>query len=142
MRPYQKDSFLNEASNHNQNHNPRFYNGGSYHHYFDKPPIQNDTLDRDYSQFGNPEIRQGTHAGKGPKSYRRSDASIQEEVCEEMTLHPELDATHIEVKVSKSIVTLTGTVSSRAMKRLAETCIDHVSGVLDVFNHVQVEPVV
>jgi len=33
MRPYKKDSFLNEASNQHQNQHPRFYRGGSYRHY-------------------------------------------------------------------------------------------------------------
>jgi len=142
MRPYKRDSFLNEALNRNQNQNPRFYMGGFYHHYLDKPFTQNDDLDQDYSQYGNPEIRQGSHVGKGPKNYRRSDASIQEEVCEELTIHPNLDASDIEVKVTKSIVTLSGSVPNREMKRLAETCIDHVRGVHDVFNHLQVGTVV
>lgn len=156
MRPYIKDSFLNEAFNHSQNQNPRFFRGGSYRHYFDKPSIQTEgyflgneeeDLGLSYTRFGNPELepwnqansrtRDGSHAGKGPKFYRRSDASIQEDVCEELTQHPYLDASEIEVKVEKSIVTLTGTVPNRQMKRLAETCTDHIRGVHDVLNHLQ-----
>ncbi len=46
-----------------------------------------------------------TFVGRGPRSYRRSDARIEEDVNEELTRHPDLDAGDIEVKVENGEVT-------------------------------------
>jgi hypothetical protein len=81
----------------------------------------------------------GTHWGKGPKGYKRSDDRIREEVCEALSDHGDLDASDIEVKVANGEVTLSGTVSDKRMKRLAEQAIDHVSGVDDVRNELRVK---
>jgi hypothetical protein len=79
-----------------------------------------------------------THRGKGPKNYRRSDERIHEEICERLKQHADLDASEIEVQVKSGTVTLTGTVSERAEKRMAEDAIDDISGVTDVNNQVRV----
>lgn len=81
----------------------------------------------------------GTHIGKGPKNYERSDERIQDEVSEALTLHPEIDASEIEVTVKDAIVTLSGTVESRQVKRLTEECIDSVLGVRDVHNELRID---
>jgi hypothetical protein len=74
------------------------------------------------------------HYGKGPKGYRRSSQRIYEDVGEALTLHPDVDASEIEINVDDGIVTLTGTVESRKVKRLAEMIVDNVLGVEDVVN--------
>ena len=79
-----------------------------------------------------------SHRGKGPKNYRRSDERIHEEICERLKQHADLDASEIEVQVKAGTVTLTGTVSERAEKRMAEDAIDDISGVADVNNQVRV----
>lgn len=76
----------------------------------------------------------GEHYGKGPKGYNRSDERIYEDVCEALSLHPEIDASGVEVSVQGGIVTLTGTILSRRMKKEAEHFIDTVPGVYDVVN--------
>ncbi len=78
------------------------------------------------------------HSGRGPKGYRRSDARIQEDVCELLKNDHEVDASEIEVRVQNGIVTMSGTVSDRRSKRLAEQCIEDVAGVDDVSNEVRV----
>ncbi len=75
-----------------------------------------------------------SHIGKGPKGYQRSDERITEDVSETLYRHPSVDASDIEVKVESGVVTLTGTVDDRQMKRLAEDVTDRVSGVLNVMN--------
>ena len=80
----------------------------------------------------------GTHAGKGPKGYVRSDERIREDVCERLTRHPEVDASDIEVAVSNGEVTLSGTVSERQLKRVAEDCVEVVSGVRDITNTIRI----
>lgn len=78
-----------------------------------------------------------THRGKGPKGYRRSDERIQEELNERLTDDHEIDASDIEVSVAEGIVTLSGSVSSRAEKRAAEDLAESVSGVRDVINTIR-----
>ena len=77
-------------------------------------------------------------AGRGPRNYRRSDERIQEEINEELTRHPEIDATDVEVRVDSGTVTLSGTVDSRHAKRVAEDICDAVSGVQEVENQLRV----
>jgi hypothetical protein len=76
----------------------------------------------------------GPHVGKGPKGYHRSAERIREEVIDELTGDPHVDATEIAVEVDRGEVTLTGIVDDRRTKRLAEACADRVEGVRDVHN--------
>ena len=80
------------------------------------------------------------HRGRGPRGYVRSDERIREEVNECLTADPYVDATEIDVSVAEGIVTLSGTVDNRAEKRLAEDCVDSVSGVRDVCNNLRIRP--
>lgn len=84
----------------------------------------------------------GQHSGRGPKGYRRGDERIQEDINEELTHHPEIDASDIEVKVSNGEVTLTGTDDNREAKRMAEDVAEGVSGVSDVHNQIRVQKTV
>jgi hypothetical protein len=85
------------------------------------------------------EMGRGQFAGRGPKGYRRSDDRIKEDVCEQLTLHPDIDASEIEVKVQGGEVSLTGTVDSRRAKRLVEDLVEVASGVKDVNNQLRVK---
>ncbi len=76
--------------------------------------------------------------GKGPKGYKRSDDRIREDVCEQLTRHPGVDASDIEITVRDGDVTLAGTVPERQMKRIAEDVVEDISGVTDVSNHLRV----
>jgi hypothetical protein len=75
-----------------------------------------------------------SHAGRGPKGYRRSDERIEEEINERLTRHPGIDATDIEVMVKSGEVRLSGTVDSRQTKRLAQDLAADVYGVSNVQN--------
>ena len=81
----------------------------------------------------------GPHSGRGPQGYQRSDARIEEDVCEHLTHHGMLDATGIQVQVENGEVTLTGTVESRQAKHLAEDILDSISGVRDIHNQLRVQ---
>ena len=81
----------------------------------------------------------GPHSGRGPQGYQRSDARIEEDVCEHLTHHGMLDATGIQVQVENGEVTLTGTVESRQAKRLAEDILEGISGVKDIHNQLRVQ---
>lgn len=78
--------------------------------------------------------------GKGPKGFKRSDERILEEVSEALFHDHSVDASEIEVSVNDGEVTLTGTVTERRMKRLAEDCVERVAGVTDVKNEIRVQP--
>jgi hypothetical protein len=72
--------------------------------------------------------------GYGPKGYERSDDRIYEEVCEALMRHREVDASNIGVFVSKGIVSLSGRVINRRMKKMAELLALDQPGVKDVRN--------
>jgi osmotically-inducible protein OsmY len=88
--------------------------------------------ERDYQQSGQ-------HRGRGPKGYTRSDDRIREDVCDRLTEDPFVDASDIEINVSGSEVTLSGTVDNREVKRRAEVIAEHVSGVNHVQNNLRVQ---
>jgi hypothetical protein len=81
---------------------------------------------------------QGPFVGRGPRGYRRSDERIRDDVCDRFTEHGWLDATDIEVAVTRGEVMLVGLVSSRAAKRLAEDVAESVIGVVEVHNQLRI----
>lgn len=89
------------------------------------------------STFGGRSPR--SFAGRGPKNYRRSDDRIREDVNEELTRNPDIDATDIEVRVEAGTVTLSGQVDSRHAKRLAEDVCESITGVQEVDNQLRVQ---
>jgi hypothetical protein len=80
----------------------------------------------------------GPQTGRGPQGYRRSEASIRDDVCERLTRHGHVDARSISVSVENGEVILEGDVDSRAAKRMAEDAAESVSGVRDVHNRLRV----
>lgn len=79
----------------------------------------------------------GPYIGKGSRFYNRSDERMYEDVCERLMQHGQLDASQIEVEVKSGEVTLTGSVTDRRAKRLAEDIVEAVHGVRDVHNRLQ-----
>ncbi len=87
----------------------------------------------------NSERERGSHFGKGPKGWTRSDERIKDEVSEALYRDYHIDASDIEVEVQEGVVTLSGTVENRSAKRAAEECVEYLSGVLDVHNRLRIE---
>lgn len=83
--------------------------------------------------------KQSPHAGKGPKGWQRSDDRIADEINEALARDGDLDASDIEVEVKNCEVTLTGTVSEKSAKRMAEEIAESVFGVSDVQNSIRVK---
>jgi hypothetical protein len=83
--------------------------------------------------------RQDQHRGRGPRNYTRSGDRIREDVSDRLTDDWHVDATEIEVTVSGTEVTLTGTVTSREQRRRAEDIAESVSGVTHVQNNLRVK---
>ncbi len=81
---------------------------------------------------------EGPHRGKGPRSYRRTDDRILEEINDRLCDNPYLDATDIEVGIKEGEVVLTGVVNDRESKRLAEDIADEIPGVTNVENRLRV----
>jgi hypothetical protein len=80
-----------------------------------------------------------SYRGVGPRSYRRSDQKIQEEVEDRFTDDPHLNPSNLEITTREGVVTLTGTVPDRGQKRRAEDLAESVAGVRDVENHLMIE---
>lgn len=82
--------------------------------------------------------REESKRGRGPKNYARTDERILEDVCDQLTEDPILDASEIEVKVANGEVTLSGTVEARQEKRRAEDDIESIAGIRHVQNNLRV----
>lgn len=80
----------------------------------------------------------GPYVGRGPQGYQRSDARIAEDLNERLTQHGRIDARQLQVSVASGIVTLSGTVSSRAEKHMAEDVAESCAGVREVQNQIRV----
>jgi BON domain len=91
-----------------------------------------------YGGYDDLRWRRGPHVGRGPKGYRRTDDQIREDVSLRLTYDPDVDASGLEVRVSNGVVSLTGDVTDRHQKRLAEMIADDVLGVEDVENGLKV----
>jgi len=76
--------------------------------------------------------------GLGPKNYRRGDPRIEDDINEALTDAPDVDATHIDVKVQDGIVTMSGFVRSREQKRAADDIAWNCRGVADVMNALRI----
>ena len=80
----------------------------------------------------------GSHRGKGPKGYTRSDDRLKELICERLTDDPSIDASEISLEVTSQIVKLTGTVDDRRTKYEVEELIERCGGVKDIDNQLRV----
>lgn len=105
---------------------------------FDLDERDDDLFDRAHnrSRFAEPYIS-GNYSGIGPRDYKRSDERIYEDVCEALYRSSLVDASDITVKVSDGLVTLSGTVENRFSKREAESCVENITGVVDVLNEIR-----
>ncbi len=139
-RDYNRDSSRNDDRDADTKYNMNDY-GSSY------LPSNYGRNTSDYGHWTNPDDRRqeqnresnssasrASFAGRGPKGYKRADTRIEEEVCDALLHDHVIDASDIEVTVKDGVVTLSGHVPERRMKRLAEDCAEQVSGVNDVLN--------
>jgi len=85
------------------------------------------------------DVQTGTHRGKGPKNYGRSDNRIYDDINDYLSEDSFVDASDIEVRVTNGEVTLMGSVDSRADKRRAEDIAESVSGVKNIENRLRVK---
>ena len=102
------------------------------------PPRESVRSDYSRREFGRRDYSGGSYSGMAPRGYRRSDQRILEDVCDRLTDDPYVNPSDVEVKVNDGTVTLSGSVQSREEKRHAEDCVESVTGVRDVNNHLRV----
>jgi hypothetical protein len=116
---------------------PRDYNSERFNRqpYNAGPAIGTAAIRTDYVTWT--ERRPGGFAGLGPRSYTRSDERIREDINEDLTSDPRIDASDIEVTVQNGEVTLMGEVERRGDKRIAEEIAESVRGVKDVDNRLK-----
>ena len=79
----------------------------------------------------------GPHSGRGPKSYKRTDDRIEDDINERLARHGLIDATDVSVTVADGVVTLTGQVDDREAKRMAEDLVEDSMGVKQVNNQLR-----
>jgi osmotically-inducible protein OsmY len=76
--------------------------------------------------------------GRPPRTYKRSDDRIHDEICELVARDSDVDASEVDVKVESGEVTFTGTIEDRRSKRELEDIAERVFGVVDIHNNVRV----
>ena len=81
--------------------------------------------------------RRGTDSG--PRSRRKPDESLRQEIREILIADPELEVTDIEVEVEGGAVTLRGLVVDSDARLLAEELVESLAGVREVHNRLRVE---
>ncbi|PCC73788.1 BON domain-containing protein [Nannocystis exedens] len=84
------------------------------------------------------ESGRGRYVGCGPRSYRRSDARIAEDINEALTWHPDIDASEVEVAVEQGNVTLTGLVYDPQTRRLIVELALQTAGVAELDDRLSV----
>jgi hypothetical protein len=114
----------------------RSFGGGPGRTYDDAPGGQRPAASHERPEA--PRAGRG-FAGVGPRGYRRSDERILEDVCDLLTRDDDVDASGMTVRVEDGEVVLEGQVPDRFTKHAAERAVEHVSGVHDVHNRLQVQ---
>lgn len=82
--------------------------------------------------------RHKDYTGFGPRGYKRSDARIEEELCELLARDHYIDASDIVVAVEEGVVKLSGSVEQREDRVEAEMLAESVIGVEDIQNDISV----
>lgn len=78
----------------------------------------------------------GGWAGRPPRSYRRPDERILDDVHQRIATSG-VDADEVEIEVSNGVVTVSGRVPRRFDKRVIEELAEQVFGVQEVQNHLR-----
>jgi hypothetical protein len=81
----------------------------------------------------------GTHRGRGPKGYVRSDERLREMICERLTDDPRIDASDVSIEVRDKVVKLSGAVPDRRTKYEIEDVVERCGGVKDIENQIRVK---
>ncbi len=81
----------------------------------------------------------GPFTGVGPEGYKRSDQRIEDDICDRLAHHGQIDARNVQVKVQNGDVTISGEVNSRQARRMAEDVAESVLGVADIHNELKVK---
>jgi|SRR5687768_2023121 len=79
------------------------------------------------------------HRGKGPRSYRRSDERILDDLNQRLHDDPWLDASDLETSLQDGEVILAGTVPDKFSKRRAEDLAESIPGVTSVANRLRIK---
>ncbi len=128
----------NQGNRYNQNYNDAGYAGTSrYSQGYSDSGYSQSLGQQGYSNPTGIGSAVMQNRGQAPKSYKRSDERIQEDVYERLT-HSGMDCSDLEVSVKSGVVEIKGEIDSRTCKFQAEHIADSVSGVKDITNQIKV----
>src|SRR5690606_12127242 len=77
-------------------------------------------------------------SGLRSTGYRRADDRIREAVSDELTRHPGIESSGIDIQVENGEVSLSGYVPSARARRMAADCVMDCAGVREVHNRLKV----
>ena len=85
-------------------------------------------------------VRQGAHAGKGPRGWNQRDDRLIEQVSERLMEDRLLDARNIAVEANSGVVTLSGSVPGASDIAHAEMLARGTAGVTEVRSQLTIRP--
>lgn len=92
-------------------------------------------LERDVYQSARAHLQRQS---RGPRSYRRSDERIRDDICDRLFGDTGADASEVTIDVSAAVVTLTGTVPDPEDKRVISQIAASVLGVERVDDRIDI----
>jgi hypothetical protein len=123
-----------------EKNNPE-HSGISFNHWDEDFWLENDLSEGEWISYkDDPNFLESDHRGLGPKGYSRSDQQIKDDVCDILYINREVDARSIIVEVRQSCVYLKGSVKDRNQKKVAESLVESIMGVQDIFNELRILP--
>ena len=76
--------------------------------------------------------------GKAPRSYKRSDQRIMEDIFEAVSAEMTLDSSDVEINITNGEVVLSGNVRDRRDKWRIEDLVENISGVTHIENRIRI----
>lgn len=89
-------------------------------------------------RYGRPDISAPQPRRQTPKGYVRSDARIEDDLCEHLYHANDVDVAEVSISVKNGTVSLQGSVPERRMKHRIEDICERCIGVTDVENRIRV----
>jgi hypothetical protein len=114
------------------------YDVGNYASHYDEGTYNPKNQMAAYGPNDRKSLSEINFTGKGPRSYKRSDKRVLEDVNDRLYLDPYIDASDIEVDIADGDVTLKGTVKDRGAKKRAEDIAENIPGVKNIENRLRI----
>lgn len=92
----------------------------------------------DVRRFGRPVVERLRMAGRSPRSYKRPDALILDDLVKALASSYDIDGTELELSCVDGVITASGLLATRAERLQFEALAASTVGVVDYVDHIVV----